>query len=97
MEFTNEMKGKLENAQSEEEVMDILDETKKGAEDAGVILSDDDLDQAAGGTLASLNGNASRNSRNSVASRNSRNSNASRNSRNSKTDNNGGWLMDWHS
>jgi hypothetical protein len=49
MEFTNDLKKKLEGAQNKEEAQAIIDETKKGAEEAGIILSDDDLDQAAGG------------------------------------------------
>ena len=51
MEFTNDLKKKLENAQDKEEAQAIIDETKKGAEEAGIILSDDDLDQAAGGMI----------------------------------------------
>ena len=43
-----ELKGKLENA-SEEETRKILEATKKNVEDAGVILDDAELDQAAGG------------------------------------------------
>jgi hypothetical protein len=51
MEFTNDLKKKLENAQDKEEAQAIIDETKKGAEAAGIILSDADLDQAAGGII----------------------------------------------
>ena len=40
---------KQENAQSKEEVKDILNYTKKGVEDAGIILDDTELDQVAGG------------------------------------------------
>ncbi len=52
MEFTSDLKKKLENAQNKEEAQAIIDETKKGAEEAGIILSDDDLDQAAGGSTS---------------------------------------------
>lgn len=48
MKLTEELKGKLENA-SEEEIRKILEATKKNVEDAGVILDDAELDQAAGG------------------------------------------------
>ena len=48
MRLTEELKGKLENA-SEEETRKILEATKKNVEDAGVILDDAELDQAAGG------------------------------------------------
>ena len=51
MEFTNDLKKKLEGAQNKEEAQAIIDETKKGAEEAGIILSDADLDQAAGGII----------------------------------------------
>ena len=51
MEFTNDLKKKLENAQDKEEAQAIIDKTKKGAEEAGIILSDDDLDKAAGGII----------------------------------------------
>ena len=49
MEFTNDLKKKLEGAQNQEEAQAIIDETKKGVEAAGVILDDEDLDKAAGG------------------------------------------------
>ncbi len=49
MEFTNDLKKKLEGAQNKEEAQAIIDETKKGAEEAGIILSDADINQAAGG------------------------------------------------
>ena len=54
MKFTNEMKNKLEHAASKEEVNDIIAETRKGAESAGVILDDSDLEQASGGAYGSL-------------------------------------------
>ena len=49
MEFTNDLKKKLEGAQNKEAAQAIIDEKKKGAEAAGIILSDADLDKAAGG------------------------------------------------
>ncbi|MCR5098978.1 MAG: hypothetical protein K6B14_08520 [Lachnospiraceae bacterium] len=54
MKLTDELKGKLENAASEEEAKKILGEAKKSVEDAGVILDDDELDKAAGGVLYHL-------------------------------------------
>ncbi len=42
MELTKELKEELEKAQSKEEA-------KNAIEDAGMILSDDELDQVAGG------------------------------------------------
>ncbi|MCR5627290.1 MAG: hypothetical protein K6F99_08220 [Lachnospiraceae bacterium] len=58
MNFTNELKGKLENAGSEEKVKEILNETKKSAKNVGIILSDEDLDMASGGVNLSKNYNA---------------------------------------
>ena len=52
MELTDNLKKKLGGAQSEEEVKEIVDETKKNVEAAGVILDDEDLDKAAGGVFA---------------------------------------------
>ena len=49
MKLTEKLKGKLKNAASAEEANKILAEAKKGAEDAGVILDDGDLDKVAGG------------------------------------------------
>ena len=49
MQFTNDLKGKLEDAKNEEEVKSIIENTKKNVEEAGVILDDADLDKAAGG------------------------------------------------
>ena len=49
MELTDKIKEKIDNAKSEEEVKTILEDVKGGAEDAGVILDDAELDQAAGG------------------------------------------------
>ena len=50
MELTNELKEKLEGAQSKEEAEAILAEAKKGIDNAGVILDEAELDQVAGGT-----------------------------------------------
>lgn len=49
MKITEKLKGRLQSAESADEVQTILKEVKKGTEEAGVILSDDDLDQASGG------------------------------------------------
>ena len=49
MKLTNDLKNKIDGAKSEKEVKEILGETKKNVEDAGVILDDADLDQVAGG------------------------------------------------
>lgn len=49
MELTDKIKEKLDNAKSEEEVKTILEEVKCGAEAAGVILDDEEVDQVAGG------------------------------------------------
>ena len=51
MQFTDNLKGKLEEAKNEEEVKSIIENTKKNVEAAGVILDDADLDEAAGGRL----------------------------------------------
>ncbi len=44
MEFTKELKEKLENAESAEEAKKILEE-------AGVQLTDEEMDQVAGGRM----------------------------------------------
>ena len=49
MKLTEDLKNKIDGAKSEEEVKEILGETKKNVEDAGVILDDAELDQVAGG------------------------------------------------
>ncbi len=49
MKLTEKLKGKLKNAASAEEANKILAEAKKGAEEAGVILDEEDLDNVAGG------------------------------------------------
>ncbi len=49
MEFTDNLKGKLGGAKTEEEARQIIEETKKNVEDAGVILDDTELDKVAGG------------------------------------------------
>ncbi len=49
MTLTNEIKQKIDNAASEEEVKAILEDSKGVVQDAGVILDDADLDKAAGG------------------------------------------------
>ncbi len=49
MNFTNELKEKLANAGSEQKVSEILEETKRGVEAAGVILDDEDIENVSGG------------------------------------------------
>ncbi len=49
MKITDELKEKLEGAKNEEEAKKIIEETKKNAEEAGVVLDDSELDKAAGG------------------------------------------------
>ena len=49
MELTNELKKKLENAQSKEEAEAILAEAKKVAENAGIVINDAELNEVAGG------------------------------------------------
>ena len=49
MKLSDDLKKKLEAAQSKEEAEAILAEAKKAAEDAGVILDDAEMDQVAGG------------------------------------------------
>ena len=56
MEFTENLKKKLGEAQTEEEVEEIIGETKKKVEAAGVILDDADLDEATGGAARGLPG-----------------------------------------
>ena len=56
MQFTNDLKGKLEEAKNEEEVKSIIENTKKNVEVAGVILDDADLDEAVGGVEKTLPG-----------------------------------------
>ena len=50
MKFTDKIRKKIDNAKSETEVKAILAEIKGGAEEAGVILDDEELDQASGGS-----------------------------------------------
>ncbi len=49
MRLTKETETSLKNAASAEEANKILSETKKGVEEAGVILDEEDLDKIAGG------------------------------------------------
>ena len=51
MKLTDDLKNKIDGAKSEEEVKEILGETKKNVEDAGVILDEAELDQVAGGAM----------------------------------------------
>ncbi len=50
MKLTDQIKEKIDNAKSEE-VKTILENVGEGAEDAGLILDDEDLDRASGGFL----------------------------------------------
>ncbi len=54
MKLTEQIKEKIDNAQSEEEVKTILESVKDGAEEAGVILDDEDLDKIAGGKMVHI-------------------------------------------
>ncbi len=49
MKLTDQIKEKIDNAKSEEEVKAILENVREGAENAGLILDDEDLDKASGG------------------------------------------------
>ena len=49
IKFTEKIKDKIDNAKSEEEVKSILENVKDGAEEAGLILDDAELDQVSGG------------------------------------------------
>lgn len=51
MKLTDELKKKIDNAASDEEVKAILENVKGGAEAAGIILDDEELDQASGGYM----------------------------------------------
>ena len=54
MKLTDKIKEKIDNAKSEEEAKTILESVKDGAEEAGVILDDEDLDKVAGGIIGHL-------------------------------------------
>ena len=56
MKLTDDLKNKIDGAKSEEEVKEILGETKKNVEDAGVILDDAELDQVSGGGRGGFGG-----------------------------------------
>lgn len=49
MKITKELNDRLEGAGSEQKVKEILGETKKSVEEAGIILEDAELDMVAGG------------------------------------------------
>ncbi len=49
MKLTNDIRHKIDNAASEEDVQAILENIKGEVQDAGVILDDEDLDKASGG------------------------------------------------
>ena len=52
MKLTEKIKEKIDNAKSEEEVKTILENVREEAEDAGLILDEEELDKAAGGEMA---------------------------------------------
>ena len=56
MELTKKVKEKLEGVQTEAEAKAIIEEVKKEAEEAGIVLDDKDLDEVAGGGTWSLGG-----------------------------------------
>ena len=61
MKLTDELKKKIDNASSEEEVKAILGDVKDGAKDAGIILDDEELDKvAAGGSICKARKSRSR-------------------------------------
>ncbi len=49
MKLTDELKKKIDDAKSEEEVKAILGEVKDGAKEAGILLEEGELDKVAGG------------------------------------------------
>lgn len=49
MELTKKVQEKLEGVQTEAEAKAIIEEVKKEAEEAGIVLDDKDLDEVAGG------------------------------------------------
>ena len=49
MELTKKVKEKLVGVQTEAEAKAIIEEVKKEAEEAGIVLDDKDLDEVAGG------------------------------------------------
>lgn len=51
MKLTDELKKKIDNAASDDEVKAILGDVKGGVEAAGIILDDAELDLAAGGMV----------------------------------------------
>ena len=50
MKLTDVLKRKLEGVDSAEEKSSILGEAKEGAERAGVIIDDDEIEKVAGGS-----------------------------------------------
>jgi hypothetical protein len=49
MKLTDELKDKIKNAKTKEEVDAILAETKGGVQQAGIILDEEELNAVAGG------------------------------------------------
>lgn len=54
MRLTENLKEKLGEAKTEEEVRKILQETKKNVEESGILLDDDELNMASGGKFLGL-------------------------------------------
>ena len=50
MKLNGDLKKKVENVQSKEEATAVLSAAVKDTEDIGLELSDEDMDQASGGT-----------------------------------------------
>ena len=55
MKLSDDLKKKLESAQTKEEAEAIIAEIKKAAEDAGIIIDEAELDQVAGGVVTGVN------------------------------------------
>ena len=49
MKLTDELKKKIDDVATQEKVKEILSDTKKDVEQAGLILEDAELDRVAGG------------------------------------------------
>ncbi|MCR5153866.1 MAG: hypothetical protein K6B75_03365 [Lachnospiraceae bacterium] len=49
MNITDELKERLKNAKTKEEALEIMDKIKNDAENAGIVLDEEDLKNIAGG------------------------------------------------
>ena len=54
MKLTDELRKKIDNATSDEEVKTILGDARDGVEEVGIILNDEELDQVSGGAWTTL-------------------------------------------